>query len=78
MSGENDSCGSDDSSLSDDVAPMRKWEGPAGTGSYTEGPTHLDRVDYGEGDAKDDAKDETGADAKAENPDQAKGEIEVA
>ena len=67
MSGKNDTCGSDDA-LSDDIAPMRKWEGPPGTGSYTEGPTHLDRADYGEEKAET-VKAETPDDAKADKDD---------
>lgn len=68
MSGKNDSCGSDDASLTDDIAPLRKWDGPKGTGSYTDGPSHVDRADFGDDetdDAKAKAKDEPKADDDA-------------
>lgn len=56
MTGKKDEgCGHDhdsESAIGDELAPMRKWEqGMPGTGSYTEGPTHLDRADFREGDA---------------------------
>jgi hypothetical protein len=47
---KDDACGHDsDSAVSDELAPMRKWEsGKPGTGSYTTGPSHLDRADFSE------------------------------
>ena len=73
MSGKNDTCGSDDANVSDEIAPMRKWEGPKGTGSYTEGPTHVDRVDYGE-EKPDGETSETTDETKADEADDAKAE----
>ncbi len=64
MSGKHDSCGSDDASTSDDIAPMRKWDGPKGSSTYAEGPSHVDRADFGD-EKKDDAKSED--DTKAED-----------
>lgn len=63
MTGKKDEgCGHDhdsDSAIADELAPMRKWEqGMPGTGSYTEGPTHLDRADFRDGDAPTEAKSE--------------------
>ena len=55
---KDDTCGAGSgSAITDELAPLRKWEGGMSSGGYTSGPSHLDRMDFS--DAATDAPSET-------------------
>lgn len=69
---KDDACGHDsDSAVGDELAPMRKWEpGMPGTGSYTTGPSHLDRADFTEGEEPEGKDAEPKSEAESAKPDE--------
>lgn len=51
MSGKKDEgCGHGTGAVTDELAPMRRWEGGMSSTGYASGPTHVDRADFREGD----------------------------
>lgn len=64
---KDDTCGAGSgSAITDELAPLRKWEGGMASSGYTSGPSHLDRTDFGEPAAETPADTDEAAPAEAD------------